>query len=88
MAPIGCSSAEKGGHYKMSGESSWRRIACGSLVRPVRPARPAAARLRRAHPWPILARPPARAIRTWILTPLVKMDDKKVERSASCLEVH
>jgi len=32
------------------------------LIRPVWPARLAAARLRRAHPWPILARPPVRAI--------------------------
>jgi len=31
-------------------------------ILPVWPARLATARLRRAHPWPILARPPVRAI--------------------------
>ena len=35
-------------------------------IRPVWPARPATARLRRAHPWPILARPPVRAIQPCI----------------------
>ena len=36
------------------------------LILPVWPARLATARLRRAHPWPILARPPVRAIQPCI----------------------
>ncbi len=37
------------------------------IIRPGCPARPAAARFRRAFEWPILTRPPIRAIQPWNL---------------------